>query len=236
MGCKMADLVAPIIVEDYGSGAAAPVGMATAPSAGDAREWWMDGVLTVWAMSCRWISSTLQALPRYTWWLAIPVVSLGAFAGAGRGDIGPEETLDDPLIPMVATTKVTVALLEGAVEVPSLHPRPHARVKTQNLLKLGGDDIVCVVSFLKAPPGAFRCSIRETEGGGDGTSGNMWCSYGRSGVACGTSTTAGLGGIEQRGLDGGRVMIDERRMVALYGVVVVSTAGRPCKVDASVQL
>ena len=50
------------------------------------------------------------------------------------------------------------------------------------------------------------------------------------------STTAGLGGMEQRGLAGGRVMMDERRMVALSGVVVASTAARPGKVDAAVQL
>ena len=46
------------------------------------------------------------------------------------------------------------------------------------------------------------------------------------------STTAGLGGMEQRG---GRVMMDERRMVALSGVVVTSTAARPGKLDAAVQ-
>ena len=34
------------------------------------------------------------------------------------------------------------------------------------------------------------------------------------------STTAGLGGMEQLDLVGGRVMMDERRMVALSGVVV----------------
>ena len=50
----------------------------------------------------------------------------------------------------------------------------------------------------------------------------------RSGVASGTSTTAGLSGMEQRGLAGGRVMMDERRMVA-------STAARTGKVDAAVQ-
>ena len=44
-----------------------------------------------------------------------------------------------------------------------------------------------------------------------------------------TSTTAGLCGMEQRGLAGGRVMMDERRMVALSGVVVASTAARPGK-------
>ena len=58
----------------------------------------------------------------------------------------------------------------------------------------------------------------------------MWC-----GVPSLASTTAGLGGMEQRGLAGGRVMMDERRMVALSGVVVASTAARPGKVDAAVQ-
>ena len=56
----------------------------------------------------------------------------------------------------------------------------------------------------------------------------------RSGVASGTSTTAGLGVMEQHGLAGGRVMMDERRMVALSGVVVASTTARPGKVDATV--
>ena len=41
-----------------------------------------------------------------------------------------------------------------------------------------------------------------------------------SGVVSDTSTTAGLSGMEQRGLAGGRVMIDERRIVVLSGVVV----------------
>ena len=50
-----------------------------------------------------------------------------------------------------------------------------------------------------------------------------------------TSIMAGLSGMEQRGLAGGRVMMDERRMVALSGVVVASTAARPGKVDAAVQ-
>ena len=50
------------------------------------------------------------------------------------------------------------------------------------------------------------------------------------------SMTAGrLGGMEKRGLGDGRVMMDERRMVALSGVVVASTAARPGKVDATVQ-
>ena len=57
----------------------------------------------------------------------------------------------------------------------------------------------------------------------------------RSGMASDTSTTAGLSGMEQRGLASGRVMMDERRMVELSGVVVVSTAARPGKVDAAVQ-
>ena len=34
----------------------------------------------------------------------------------------------------------------------------------------------------------------------------------RSGVASGTSTTAGLSGMEQRGLAAGRVLMDERRI------------------------
>ena len=41
--------------------------------------------------------------------------------------------------------------------------------------------------------------------------------------------------MEQRGLVDGRVMMDERRMVVLSGVVVVSTAAKPGKVDATVQ-
>ena len=49
------------------------------------------------------------------------------------------------------------------------------------------------------------------------------------------STTAGLGGMEQRGLADGRVMMDEHRMVALSGVVMASTAARPGKVDAAIQ-
>ena len=58
----------------------------------------------------------------------------------------------------------------------------------------------------------------------------------RSGVASGMSTTAGLSGMEQRDLAGGCVMMDERRMVVLSGIVVASTAARPGKDDASVQL
>ena len=57
----------------------------------------------------------------------------------------------------------------------------------------------------------------------------------RSGVVSDTSTTAGLSDMKQRGLTGGRVMMDERRMVALSGVVVASTAARPDKVNAAVQ-
>ena len=49
------------------------------------------------------------------------------------------------------------------------------------------------------------------------------------------STTAGLSGMEQRGLAGEQVMMDEYMMVALSGVVVMSTAARPGKVDAAVQ-
>ncbi|KAE8788163.1 hypothetical protein D1007_37861 [Hordeum vulgare] len=101
--------------------------MAMRPLAGDARGWRMDAVLAAWATSCRWISSTLQALPRCNWWLATPVLGLDAFAGVGRDDTGPEETLDDSLIPTVATTKVAVILLAGVVEVPSLHPDPMPR-------------------------------------------------------------------------------------------------------------
>ena len=41
--------------------------------------------------------------------------------------------------------------------------------------------------------------------------------------------------MEQRGLAGGRVMMDERKMVALSGVVVALTTTRPGKVDAAVQ-
>ena len=53
-------------------------------------------------------------------------------------------------------------------------------------------------------------------------------------MASSTSTTAGLSGMEQLGLAVGRVLMDERRMVALSGVVVASAAARPGKVDASV--
>ncbi|KAM3192803.1 hypothetical protein ACQJBY_069792 [Aegilops geniculata] len=120
----VADLATPAIMEEPGPGAAAPLGMAMAPSYGDVRGGWMDGVLTAWAVSCRWISSALQALFCCTWWLMIAVVNLGAFAGAGRGAIGPEETLDDSFIPTVATTRVAVLLLAGVVEVRALHPDP----------------------------------------------------------------------------------------------------------------
>ena len=84
----------------------------------------MDSVLTAWPVSRRWISSELQALSRCTWWLTIAVVGLGAFAGAGRGDIRPEETLDDSFIPTMAMTRVAILLLADAVEVPALHPDP----------------------------------------------------------------------------------------------------------------
>ena len=104
--------------------------MATAPSAGDVRGGWMDRVLTAWAVSRRWISSVLPALSCYIWWLTIMVVDLGAFAGAGRGDIGPEKTLDDSFILTVATTRVAVILLAGAVEVPSLYPDPGENPKS----------------------------------------------------------------------------------------------------------
>ena len=52
-------------------------------------------------------------------------------------------------------------------------------------------------------------------------------------MAYGTLTTAGLSGMEQWGLAGGRVMMDERRMAALSGVVVASTSARPGKVDVA---
>ncbi|XP_037408805.1 uncharacterized protein LOC119270862 [Triticum dicoccoides] len=118
------DLATPAIMEEPGPGAAAPLGMATAPLAGDVRGGWMDGVLTAWAMRCRWISSALQALSLCTWWLTIAVVGLGVFAGAGRGAIGPEETLDDLFIPTVATIRVVVLLLSDTVEVPALQNDP----------------------------------------------------------------------------------------------------------------
>ena len=54
-------------------------------------------------------------------------------------------------------------------------------------------------------------------------------------MASDTLTTAGLGGMEQRGLADGRVMMDEHRMVALSGVVVTPMAARLVKVDAAVQ-
>ena len=102
----------------------APVVVAAAPLAGEAHGWWMDGILTAWAVICRWISFALQAFSRCTWWLTIAVIGLGAFAGAGRGDIGPEEILDDSFIPTIATTRVVVFLLAGAVDVHALHPEP----------------------------------------------------------------------------------------------------------------
>ena len=40
------------------------------------------------------------------------------------------------------------------------------------------------------------------------------------------STTASLGGAAQRGLGGGRVLMDSRRAGALSGVVATSTAGQ----------
>ena len=40
--------------------------------------------------------------------------------------------------------------------------------------------------------------------------------------------------MEQRGLAGRRVMMDERRMMTLSGVVVASTTARPSNVDAAV--
>ena len=68
--------------------------------------------------------SVLQALSHCIWWPTIAIVGLGAFAGADRGDVGPEETLDDSFILTVATTRVIVLLLAGAAEVPALHPDP----------------------------------------------------------------------------------------------------------------
>ncbi|EMS49670.1 hypothetical protein TRIUR3_15125 [Triticum urartu] len=56
----------------------------------------------------------------------------------------------------------------------------------------------------------------------------------RSGVVSDTSTTAGLSGMEQRGLAGGRVMMDERRMVAWSGVVVASTVAVAASYPAAV--
>lgn len=51
-------------------------------------------------------------------------------------------------------------------------------------------------------------------------------------MASTASTTTSLGGVAQRGLDGGCVMMDAHRAVALFGVVAASTAGRPDKDDA----
>ncbi|KAE8779756.1 hypothetical protein D1007_47184 [Hordeum vulgare] len=98
--------------------------MATTPSAGVAHGWWLDGVLIVLDVSCRWISSVLQTLARRTWWLVVLAVGLGAFVRAIRGDIGPVETLVDSLILMAAMTKVHVLVLAYVVLVPSLHPDP----------------------------------------------------------------------------------------------------------------
>ena len=55
-------------------------------------------------------------------------------------------------------------------------------------------------------------------------------------MASGTSTMAGLGGMEQRGLYSGRMMMDKRRMVALSGIVVASTTATACIVYASIRL
>jgi hypothetical protein len=46
-----------------------------------------------------------------------------------------------------------------------------------------------------------------------------WC-----GVVSTTLATAGLGGVAQRGLGVGRMLMNKRRVVALSGVMVVSTA------------
>ena len=58
-----------------------------------------------------------------------------------------------------------------------------------------------------------------------------WC-----GVASTISTAAGLGGMVQQSLDDRLVLMDSRRRVSRSGVVVASTAARPGKVDAAVQL
>jgi hypothetical protein len=50
--------------------------------------------------------------------------------------------------------------------------------------------------------------------------GKRWC-----GVPSLVSTTAGLSGMEPRGLGDGRGLMDSRRTVALSGVMVASTAG-----------
>ena len=47
---------------------------------------------------------------------------------------------------------------------------------------------------------------------------------------------AGPGGLAQRGLDDGRVLMDARKVVALFGVVVASTAVGPGKVNALISL
>ena len=67
--------------------------------------------------------------------------------------------------------------------------------------------------------------------GGDGTSGGRWCSRTRSGVTSGTARTVSPGGMEQQGLGGGRVLMDERSgVVWRHGGV----DGRPDKVYALV--
>ena len=58
----------------------------------------------------------------------------------------------------------------------------------------------------------------------------------RSGVASGTSTSGVSVAWSSGGPAGGRVMMDERRMAALSGVVVASMAERPSTVHATVQL
>ena len=92
--------------------------------------------------------------------------------------------------------------------------------------------------FLEVSSGALELGweCRGTAGGGDGTSGSRWCSRRRCDVASDTSTMAGPSGMEQRGLAAGHLLMDERRMATLSGIVVASTAARPGKVDASVQL
>jgi hypothetical protein len=48
-----------------------------------------------------------------------------------------------------------------------------------------------------------------------------WC-----GVASSASTTTGLGGMEQRGLDGGCMLMEARREVATFGITVTLMLGQ----------
>lgn len=54
-----------------------------------------------------------------------------------------------------------------------------------------------------------------------------------SGVASGTSTTA-VGGVEQRGVGGARLLVDKCRLVAQSSFMVASTEVGRSKVEASV--